>query len=189
MRSEKCVFLPVRKCPAILFNILLFKQLSLTSSSFTWTNWSSLIQKIYEVDPLVCPKCQGTMRIISFIEDGQVIRAILEHFGLLLARARPPPKIQYVLPVSECAAADLQLQTHNDTIYGDPEYTWDEYIQSSRFKNLRRAGEVCPEKAQICLLCLGKSQISESQATIDGILNSTSLYHQTPTQHLVERKY
>jgi len=23
-----------------------------------------------------------------------------------------------------------QLQTHADTIYGDPEYTWDEYIQS-----------------------------------------------------------
>ena len=28
------------------------------------------------------------------------------------------------------AAADLQLQTHADTIYGDPEYTWDEYVQS-----------------------------------------------------------
>jgi hypothetical protein len=24
-------------------------------------NWSRLIQKIYEIDPLVCPKCQGPM--------------------------------------------------------------------------------------------------------------------------------
>jgi len=32
-------------------------------------SWSRLIQKIYETDPLVCPRCQGTMRIISFIED------------------------------------------------------------------------------------------------------------------------
>lgn len=32
-------------------------------------NWARLIQKIYEVDPLTCPKCQGQMRIISFIED------------------------------------------------------------------------------------------------------------------------
>ena len=30
-------------------------------------NWARLIQKIYEVDPLVCPKCKGNMRIISFI--------------------------------------------------------------------------------------------------------------------------
>jgi len=27
-------------------------------------NWARLIQKIYEVDPLTCPKCQGIMRII-----------------------------------------------------------------------------------------------------------------------------
>jgi hypothetical protein len=33
------------------------------------------------------------MRIISFIEDPSVIRAILDHLGLWLARARPPPKI------------------------------------------------------------------------------------------------
>ncbi len=32
-------------------------------------NWARLIQKTYEVDPLVCPKCFGAMRIISFIED------------------------------------------------------------------------------------------------------------------------
>jgi hypothetical protein len=70
------------------------------------------------------------MRIISFIEDPSVIRDILEHLGLWLARARPPPKIQHAPPVREYVAADLQLQTHVDTIYGDPEYTWDEYIQS-----------------------------------------------------------
>jgi len=40
-------------------------------------NWARLIQKIYEVDPLVCPKCQGAMRVISSIEDPYVIRAIL----------------------------------------------------------------------------------------------------------------
>ena len=45
-------------------------------------SWARLIQKIYEVDPLVCPKCQGIMRVISFIEDRQVIRDILTHLGL-----------------------------------------------------------------------------------------------------------
>ncbi|MCG2789925.1 MAG: hypothetical protein L6405_08295 [Actinomycetia bacterium] len=31
--------------------------------------WARLIKKIYEVDPLICPKCGGNMRIIAFIED------------------------------------------------------------------------------------------------------------------------
>jgi hypothetical protein len=82
-------------------------------------SWARLIQKIYEVDPLVCPKCQGTMRIISSIEDPSVIRDILNHLGLWLARARPPPKA-HAPPIRECAACDLQLQTHADTIYGAP---------------------------------------------------------------------
>jgi hypothetical protein len=98
-------------------------------------SWARLIQKIYEVDPLVCPKCQETMRIISFIEDPSVIRDILNHLGLWLVRARPPPKA-HAPPgghdgvVSPYVDGDLQLQTHAETIYGDPEYTWDEYIQS-----------------------------------------------------------
>jgi len=28
-------------------------------------SWTRLIQKIYEVDPLICPKCGGEMRIIG----------------------------------------------------------------------------------------------------------------------------
>ena len=91
--------------------------------------WARLIQKIYEVDPLVCPKCRGTMRIISFIEDPQVIRDILKHLGLWLVRSRPPPKI-HDPPNHEYTTADLQIQPHTDTIYGDPEYSWDDYIQS-----------------------------------------------------------
>jgi len=46
-------------------------------------SWARLIQKIYEVDPLICPKCRGIMRIISFIEDKQVIRAILRTPGIM----------------------------------------------------------------------------------------------------------
>ena len=42
-------------------------------------SWARLIQKIYEVDPLICPKCQGTMRVIGLIEDGQVIQSIIRH--------------------------------------------------------------------------------------------------------------
>src|SRR5664279_3735469 len=45
-------------------------------------NWARLIQKIYETDPLTCPKCNGIMRILAFIEEPVVIRKILDHLGL-----------------------------------------------------------------------------------------------------------
>lgn len=45
-------------------------------------NWARLIQKIYEVDPLTCPKCSGKMKVISVIEDQVVIKKILKHLGL-----------------------------------------------------------------------------------------------------------
>ena len=58
--------------------------------------WAALIKRVYEVDPLVCPRCGGSMRIISFIEkrQGDVIRKILTHCGLWEdpeAAERPSP--------------------------------------------------------------------------------------------------
>jgi len=56
-------------------------------------SWSRLIKKIYEVDPLICPKCKGQMRIIAFIEDYKVVRKILDYLGIYeFKRDRPPPK-------------------------------------------------------------------------------------------------
>jgi hypothetical protein len=46
--------------------------------------WARLIQKIYEVDPLTCPKCQSSMKIIAFIEQEEVVKKILKHVGLCL---------------------------------------------------------------------------------------------------------
>ena len=54
-------------------------------------NWSRLIQKIYHADPLVCPKCSGKMRIISFIEEPDVIKDILLHLDLWAVRNHDPP--------------------------------------------------------------------------------------------------
>ena len=54
-------------------------------------NWARLIQKIYNVDPLLCPKCLGVMKIISFIEDKDVIEKILRHLGLWKTRNHDPP--------------------------------------------------------------------------------------------------
>ena len=37
----------------------------------------SAAETIFEVDPLICPKCNSDMRIIAFIEDYKVVKKIL----------------------------------------------------------------------------------------------------------------
>lgn len=56
-------------------------------------SWARLIKKVYEVDPLICPKCDGNMRIIAFIEDYKIIKKILDYLGIYeFKRDRPPPR-------------------------------------------------------------------------------------------------
>ncbi|OGQ72524.1 MAG: hypothetical protein A3G94_02890 [Deltaproteobacteria bacterium RIFCSPLOWO2_12_FULL_60_16] len=66
--------------------------------------WFHFIRKVYETDPLTCPKCHGEMwfdkllttlrgpegRIISFIDQPEVIKKILEHLGLWEKSHAPP---------------------------------------------------------------------------------------------------
>ena len=44
--------------------------------------WRELIKKVWEADPLRCPKCSREMRIISLIDQKDVIERILRHLGL-----------------------------------------------------------------------------------------------------------
>ena len=55
--------------------------------------WARLIRKVYEADPLECPKCKGPTRVIALIDHPGVIRHILEHLGLWAPEApeRGPP--------------------------------------------------------------------------------------------------
>jgi len=54
-------------------------------------NWARLIKKIYNVDPPICSKCHGRLRIISASEQADVIEKILKHLGLWLPNRSPPP--------------------------------------------------------------------------------------------------
>jgi hypothetical protein len=53
--------------------------------------WALLIRRIYEIDPLVCPRCGGPMRIIAFITEPRVIGKILKHLAAKGVDARSPP--------------------------------------------------------------------------------------------------
>ena len=57
-----------------------------------------MIRKVYEADPLLCPKCGGQMRITAFIEVHKVIDMIIAHLELTFEAERPPsPHVQHGL--------------------------------------------------------------------------------------------
>lgn len=85
-------------------------------------NWARLIQKIYEVDPLLCPKCGGAMRVIAFIENQVIIKKILKHLGLWLVNSRAPPR----KPTSG-VWEDFE-QPAPDDFFPDPDLSWNNYL-------------------------------------------------------------
>ena len=73
-------------------------------------NWARLIQKVYEVDPLICPKCQGSMKVISFIEKIEIIEMILRHLGPWYIRNHdPPPPTPVYIPELIYHDSDTQI--------------------------------------------------------------------------------
>ena len=50
--------------------------------------WAELLQRVFEIDALRCPRCGSTLRLIAAIEDPAVARRILECLKL---PARSPP--------------------------------------------------------------------------------------------------
>jgi len=52
------------------------------------TRWAALLQRVFAVDALACPRCGANLRLLAAIEDPAVARAIL---GCLALPARAPP--------------------------------------------------------------------------------------------------
>jgi len=69
-------------------------------------NWRECIKKIWEVDPLTCPRCQEEMKIVSFITEYPVVRKILKHLDLW---DRSPPA-----PVKSFAHEELVYEPFDD---------------------------------------------------------------------------
>ncbi len=95
-------------------------------------NWARMIQKIYEVDPLTCAKCGARMKILSFIENQQVIEKILKHLGLWevnppevwRVKPRPPPKATGPPKTTEYRIdySNSQLPESDNWLHVDPQY-------------------------------------------------------------------
>lgn len=54
--------------------------------------WARLLAKMYNVDPMRCPRCGARMRVISVINDPEVIERILRHIGRWDPPRGPPAK-------------------------------------------------------------------------------------------------
>jgi hypothetical protein len=61
-------------------------------------SWARLLQKVYEVDPFVCPKCNGTMEVVAVIEDELELDKIIKWYAKQVSEAAgaraPPPLIK-----------------------------------------------------------------------------------------------
>ena len=44
-------------------------------------HWRELIKTVWNVDPLLCPKCGGEMNVLALIDEPSVVKRILEHLG------------------------------------------------------------------------------------------------------------
>jgi hypothetical protein len=83
-------------------------------------NWARLIQKIYQVNPLLCPKCGNIMKIISFIEDEETIKKILKHLNLWMPQNHDPPK-------EEITHFSINIQSHGG-------FEWWEAVHNTSFQ-------------------------------------------------------
>jgi len=65
-------------------------------------SWARLLQKVYEVDPFVCPRCHGSMSVVAIIEDPKELTKIIEWVSQqerdqpVTVCARSPPHLELV---------------------------------------------------------------------------------------------
>jgi hypothetical protein len=54
---------------------------------------TAMIRKVYEVNPMSCPRCGGTMRVIAFLTEHAVVDRIIDHLKLTFVAEKPPPEV------------------------------------------------------------------------------------------------
>ena len=90
-----------------------------TSKKTFRKKWAELIMKVYNVDPLICPKCSGQMRIVGFIEDTETINKILKHLNRLHPQSQAPPKRDKSSIVKHIEEIKYDCDFSQETFYDD----------------------------------------------------------------------
>ena len=79
-------------------------------------HWAALLQRVFEIDALRCPRCDSTMRLVAAIEDPDVARRILECLKLPV---RAPP-------LRECTGREDDPPGPEDDWHFDQSTSYDE---------------------------------------------------------------
>ena len=80
-----------------------------------------MIRKIYEVDPLICPRCgspavlmasmsAGGLKVVAFLTEYAVVDRIIRHLELTFAAAKPPPAHAFEQVAMSAAASAFRGQ-------------------------------------------------------------------------------
>jgi len=64
-------------------------------------DWAALLRRVFAVDVLQCPRCDGRMKIVAFITDSTVAQRILSHLHLPVHDPAPRPARAPPLPTAE----------------------------------------------------------------------------------------
>jgi hypothetical protein len=70
------------------------------------------------------------MKILSVIEDEEIIRKILKHLGLWERKARPPPRANAPPPDVHIDYSDSQVPSSDDYLFHDPDYPIEAYAST-----------------------------------------------------------
>ena len=72
-----------------------------TIPKFNRMPWAALLRRVFLVDVLACPKCNGRMRILAVVTKTESIQSILDSLGIaskapLFHLARSPPQGEFL---------------------------------------------------------------------------------------------
>ncbi len=86
--------------------------------------WALLLARIYELFPLLCPKCGGEIRIIAFLTEASAVREILSHLG----EPTSPPPIAPARGPPLWEMADAEQGEFDPQAQPAPDYEFDQRI-------------------------------------------------------------
>jgi hypothetical protein len=93
-----------------------------------------LIKRVYELDPLACPRCGGQMKVAAFIEppQGAVIEKILRHCGLWNPSGPPraPPSEEVRVDDPDALCDDEYCDQTQDSTYEGTDADIDPFLAS-----------------------------------------------------------
>jgi hypothetical protein len=91
------------------------------------SRWSTLLARIYEVFPLICPTCQTPLTFIAFLTDPEPITRILAHIGEptsppLTHPARGPPQTELAMGPGGGQADEVAQESFPDDLDQSPDF-------------------------------------------------------------------